>query len=144
MAKSYYSTVFEQTADEVWTAIRDFGNYSIWVEGVSESHIEEGKSGDTVGAIRNVRIDDSSIRQRLLAHSDLDRFQTYEFCDPIPYPVINYKATLRVTPIVEGNMAFVEWWATFDCAIDECDYWTAYFMSSFAKWLGSLSAYLAA
>ena len=53
MAKAYYSTVFEQTADQVWTAIRDFGNYT-WTGTVSESYIEEGKSGDAVGAIKSV------------------------------------------------------------------------------------------
>ncbi len=142
MAKSYYSTVFEQTAEEVWTIIRDFGNYTVWVEGVSETYIEEGKSGDTVGAIRNVRIGDTTIRQRLLAHSDLDRFQTYEFCDSIPSPVHNYEATLRVTPISDGNRAFVEWWATFDCPNDEYDHWKTFYTNSFAKWLEELRSHL--
>ena len=27
MAKSYYSTVFDQSADAVWNVIRDFNNY---------------------------------------------------------------------------------------------------------------------
>jgi len=143
MAKSYYSTVFEQTADQIWTVIRDFNNYAVWVDGVSESYIEEGKSGDTVGAIRNVHIGDTYIRQRLLAHSDLDRSQTYEFCDSIPYPLSNYKASLHVTPITDGNKAFVEWEATFDCEPSECDSWAAFFASSFAKWLESLRAHLA-
>jgi len=142
MARSYYSTVFEQTADQVWTVIRDFNNYSVWVEGAGESHIEEGKSGEEVGAIRHVRTGDTSIRQRLLAHSDRDRFQTYEFCDPPASPVRNYEATLRVTPVVEGNRAFVEWWATFDCEASEDNHWTAFYVNSFAKWLGSLRAHL--
>jgi len=142
MAKSYYSTVFEQTADQIWAVIRDFGNYTVWVEGVSETFIEEEKSGEQVGAIRNVRYKDSNIRQRLLAHSDRDRFQIYEFCDPIPYPLRHFEATLRVTPITDGNRAFVEWWATFDCEASEYDHWTAFFANSFAKWLGSLRAQL--
>jgi hypothetical protein len=54
MAKAYYSTVFEQPAPEVWKIIRDFNNYPVWVDGAGESRIEDGKSGDTVGAIRNV------------------------------------------------------------------------------------------
>ena len=52
MAKSYYSTVFEQSAPEVWKIVRDFNNYPVWVGG--ESAIEDGKSGDTVGAIGSV------------------------------------------------------------------------------------------
>jgi hypothetical protein len=51
MARSYYSTVFEQPADAVWRAIRDFNNYPVWVDGAGTSHIEDGKSGESVGAI---------------------------------------------------------------------------------------------
>lgn len=32
MTKVYYSTVFEQTADQVWAVIRDFNSYPVWVE----------------------------------------------------------------------------------------------------------------
>ena len=57
---------------------------------LSRAILSKGKSGDAVGAIRNVRIGDTCIRQRLLAHSDLDRSYTYGFCEPSPYPVRNY------------------------------------------------------
>ena len=54
----------------------------------------------------------------------------------------DYQATLRVTPIIDGNRAFVEWWATFDCAADELERWTSYFRDEgFAKWLRALRAY---
>jgi hypothetical protein len=138
MARAYFSTVFEQSSDQVWSAIRDFGKYE-WAGVVSGVHMEDGKAGDTVGAIRHVRTQDNVIRQRLLAHSDLDRSYTYDFCSAIPFPVRNYQATLRVTPIVDGNRAFVEWWATFDCAADEHDHWTDYFANSgFRVWLLAL------
>lgn len=138
MAKAYYSTVFEQSAEDVWKVIRDFGNYTVWVEGVDASVIEEGKTGDTVGAVRSVSMGDKKIRQRLLALSDRDRLQTYEFCGSIPYPLSTYEATLCVTPITDGNKAFVEWWATFDCEASERAHWTAFFANSFAGWLKSL------
>lgn len=142
MAKSYYSTVFEQTADQVWEAIRDFGHYSWFTDAPVETSIEEGKSGDAVGAIRHVRGTDMNIRQQLLALSDCDRSFTYAFCDPNSLPVQRYEATLRVTPIIDGKRAFVEWWATFDCAPSEYDHWTAFYTNSFATWLGSLRASL--
>src|SRR5213593_2817579 len=104
MAKAYYSTVFEQPAEDIWAIVRDFNNYSVWLAD-TESRIENGKSGDAVGAIRNVRIADRTIRQRLLAHSDIDRVQTYAICDAAPFPVENYQATLRITPIVTGTGA---------------------------------------
>jgi hypothetical protein len=81
MAKAYYSTVLEQPAAEVWKIVRDFNNYPVWVGGAGESRIEDGKTGDTVGAIRSVHYLDRHIRQRLLAQSDVERSQTYEFCD---------------------------------------------------------------
>ncbi|MDQ3172586.1 MAG: hypothetical protein M3Q91_02620 [Acidobacteriota bacterium] len=37
MARSYYSTLFEQTADEGWAIVRDFNNYPRYIEGITES-----------------------------------------------------------------------------------------------------------
>jgi hypothetical protein len=78
-------------------------------------HIEHGKAGDTVGAVRRVRMADTQIRQRLLAHCDRDRFYTYEACEPYRFPVRDFVATIRVMQVTEGNRASVEWWATL-CA----------------------------
>jgi len=47
------------------------------VDGVDESHIEEDLSGTTVGGVRNFAMGGFRTRQRLLAHSDVDRFFTY-------------------------------------------------------------------
>jgi hypothetical protein len=144
MAKAYYSTVFEQPAPDVWKIIRDFNNYSIWVEGAGESRIEDGKSGDTVGAVRSVRYRELNIRQRLLAQSDVERSQTYEFCGPPTLPVTGFQATLRVTPVVDGDRAFIEWWATFDCDAGRRDELTGALGGSFGKWLESLRDVMAA
>ncbi len=143
MTKAYYSTVFDQSADQVWSVVRDFGDYGIWVQGVDESGVEDGKSGDAVGAIRYVRMGETQIRQRLLAHSDRERCYTYEFCPPARFPVHDYVATIRVSPVVDGGRAYVEWWATFDCAVEERAHWSKTFANSFAGWLGSLRARLA-
>jgi hypothetical protein len=109
MAKAYYSTVFEHSAPAVWKIVRDFNNYAVWVGGAGESTIEDGKSGDTVGAVRNVLYQQRRIRQRLLAQSDVERSQTYEFAGTPTLPVSGYQATLRITPVVDGDRAFVEW-----------------------------------
>jgi hypothetical protein len=90
MAKACYSTVFEQPAAEVWKIVRDFNNYPVWVGGAGESRIEDGKSGDTVGAVRSVLYQGRQIRQRLLAQSDVERSQTYEFCGPPSLPVTEF------------------------------------------------------
>ena len=84
MTKVYYSTVLDQSADRVWGAIRDFNSYPEWVESVTESRIEEGKSGDAVGAIRSFVEYGTPIRQRLLAHSDLERLPDRpKSCQPL-------------------------------------------------------------
>ncbi len=134
--------MFEQTADQIWAAIRNFGKYSWWTDVPIETTIEEGKAGDAVGAILHVCSTDTNIRQQLLALSDCDRYFTYAFCGPSSPPVRHYEATLRVTPIIDGNRAFIEWWATFDCDASEYDHWTAFYANSFAKWLGSLRTHL--
>jgi Polyketide cyclase / dehydrase and lipid transport len=143
MARSYYSTVFERPADAVWAVIRDFNNYPVWVDGAGESEIEDGKSGDAVGAVRNVVYKGVGRRQRLLAMSDVERSQTYEFAGETPLPVQNFQATLRVTPIVDGNRAFVEWFASFDCDIHSLDERIVFFRDAFAGWLESLRRTLA-
>jgi hypothetical protein len=144
MAKAYYSTVFEQKAADVWNIIRNFNNYPVWVGGAGESEIEDGKSGDTVGAVRNVLYRERRIRQRLLAQSDLERSQTYEFAGEPTLPVTGFQATLRVTPVIDGDRAFVEWWATFDCEASQRDELTGTLQGSFDKWLESLRDTLAA
>jgi hypothetical protein len=138
MAKAYYSTIFEQPASQVWEIVRDFNNYPVWVEGAGESRIEEGKSGDTVGAIRNALYLERRIRQRLLAQSDVERSQTYEFCGAPSLPLTDFKATLRITPVVDGDRAFVEWWAIFDCDPACRDELAGTLRGWFAKWLESL------
>src|SRR5262245_64227981 len=143
MARSYYSTIFEQTADEVWTTIRDFNNYPVWVDGAGESEIEDGKSGDSVGAVRNVLYNGVRRRQKLLAVSDTERSQTYEFASEPPLLTRDFRATLRVTPVVDGNRAFIEWSATFDCDLERHNERTAFFRDAFAGWLESLRRHLA-
>jgi hypothetical protein len=139
MAKAYY---FQQPAAEIWEIVRDFNNYPVWVGGAGESRIEDGKSGDAVGAVRNVLYQERRIRQRLLALSDVDRSQTYEFCGAPSLPVHGFQATLRVTPIVDGDRAFVEWWASFDCEPARGEELAQTQRDWFAKWLESLRTVL--
>lgn len=142
MATSYYSTVFDQSADEIWNVIRDFNNYPVWVDGAGESRIENGKSGDTVGAVRNVLYGGRRIRQQLLSLSDVDRSMTYRFAGESPPPVEDMQVTLRVAPVTDGRRAFVEWFATFDCETGMRDERAGFYREAFAGWLESLRRYL--
>jgi len=78
------------------------------------------------------------IRQRLLAQSDVEWSQTYEFCEAPTLPMTGFRATLRVTPVVDGDRAFVEWWANFDCEPACRDELAETLRSWFGKWLKSL------
>ena len=142
MARAYYSTVFDRPSERIWAVLRDFGNYTLWVDGVDASGIEDGKAGDAVGAIRYARMGERTIRQRLLAHSDLTRSYSYEFRGPPPPPLETYRATIRVTPITDGDRGFVERWADFDAPPADIDHWRAFYAAAFAGWLGSLRARL--
>jgi hypothetical protein len=143
MAKSYYSIVLDHPASDVWAVIRPFDHYA-WAGVESDTIIEDGKTGDQVGAVRRVTYGGNILRQHLLAHSDADRSYTYGFYGAAPFPVRDYRATLRVSPVVADNRSFVEWWATFDCAAEERDRWVAHFeQQGFAKWLGALRQFMA-
>ncbi len=128
MPKSYASTVIDAPADQVWARIRDFNGLSTWfAAGIPRSEIEEGKAGDQVGAIRSLTLTDgTTIRERLLAHSDVERFYTYDF-QTAPFDVDEYCATIRVTPITDGDRSFVEWWTTFECDRDQREHWQGFF-----------------
>jgi len=142
MAKSYYSTIIDRPADAVWQIIRPFDHYD-WAGVPGETIIEDGKRGDQVSAVRVVDTGGGRIiRQKLLAHSDIECSYTYAFDGPAPFPVQNYVATIRIAPVGDGQrQAFVEWWATFDCAPEEHDRWVNHFAKEgFAKWLAALKS----
>jgi hypothetical protein len=141
MAKSYYSVMLYHPADEVWAVIRPFDHYA-WAGVESETIIERGKAGDQVGAVRRVTSGANVIRQVLLAHSDIDRSYSYGFCGAPPFPVRDYVATIRVTPVVADTASFIEWEATFDCAAEERDKWVKHFEEGFAKWLAALRRFM--
>ena len=54
------------------------------------------------------------LRERLLALSDYDYACSYEILES-PMGVDNYVATLKLTPVTDGDRCFAEWSAEFDC-----------------------------
>lgn len=115
MPRAYASTVIDAPADLVWARVRDFNALPKWHPDIATSQIEEAKASDQVGCVRNFQLKSGeTIRERLLALSDRERFYVYNF-ETSPFEVENYIATLRVTPVTITNKSFVEWWADFDC-----------------------------
>ena len=146
MARSYTSCILDHSADAVWAVIRPFDHYA-WAGVKSTTIIEDEKRGDQTGAVRRVTVGTPEkpliIRQQLLAHSDLERSYTYSLCEPAHLPVRDYVATIRVNPVTESAQAFVEWWATFDCAEDQRSHWVRYFeQEGFAVWLRALRDFM--
>ena len=116
MARVYVSTVVNARNDRVWARVRDFNGLPNWHPAIAESRIEGGEPADKIGCIRDFRLRNGDrIREKLLGLSDYDMFCTYSILES-PMGVENYVATLKLTPVTEGNRTFAEWWAEFDCA----------------------------
>jgi len=109
------SSTVSATVDSVWDAIRDFNDLPKWYPSVIKSYIEEGISSDTVGCVRQYEREDGlTIRERLLGLNDCDRTVSYALLQPNE-PMKNYIATMRLLPVTDGNLTYVEWFADFDC-----------------------------
>ena len=93
----------------------DFNALPDWHPAIAESRIEGGGPSDQVGCVRAFRLADGGfLRERLLALSDYDFSVTYSILDS-PMEVENYVATLKLTPVTDGDRTFAEWSAEFDC-----------------------------
>ena len=115
MARVYTSSVIGAPAERVWAAIRDFNGLPDWHPAIAESRIEGGAPADQVGCVRAFRLKDGGfIRERLLALSDYDLSCTYSILES-PMGVENYVATLKLSPITDGDRTFAEWSAEFEC-----------------------------
>ena len=109
------SAVIDAPLPRVWAVLRDFNSHSAWHPVVAESEIEGGERSDQVGCVRRFTLRDGNrIREQLLALSDRDHISTYCILDA-SVPLRRYVATLKLTPVTDGNRTFAEWWAEFDC-----------------------------
>ena len=116
MARVYISSIIDAPASRVWEKVRDFNALPRWHPRIRESRIENGEPSDKVGCIRDFHLQNGDrIRERLLGLSDYDMFCTYAILES-PMPLTDYIATLRLTPVTDGDRTFAEWTAEFDCA----------------------------
>lgn len=113
MARVFTSTVINAPADRVWDRIRDFNGLPKWHPKIRDSRIEDALPSDQVGCIRNFNLQNGdNIREQLLGLSDYDMFTTYSILES-PMPIEDYVATLRLTPVTDGEKCFAEWSAEF-------------------------------
>jgi hypothetical protein len=115
MARVYVSSVLRAPAARVWARIRDFNGLPNWHPAIAESRIENSEPADKVGCVRAFSLRNGDrLREKLLGLSDFDMFCTYSILES-PMGVENYVATLRLTPVTDGERTFIEWSAEFDC-----------------------------
>lgn len=115
MPRVYVSSVIDASADRVWSVVRDFNGLPRWMPPVADSRIEGGQPPDKVGCIRNFNMKGGgNIREQLLSLSDYDYTCSYSILES-PMGVANYTATLKLTPVTDGDRTFAEWSAEFDC-----------------------------
>ncbi|MEM8686167.1 MAG: SRPBCC family protein [Pseudomonadota bacterium] len=121
MARVYTSSVINAPASDVWDRVRDFNGLPKWHPRIRDSRIEDALPADKVGCIRNFHLQNGElIREQLLGLSDYDMFCTYSILES-PMPLEDYLATLRLTPVTEGDRTFIEWTAEFSCAPSDED-----------------------
>ena len=106
MARVYVSTVVNARNDRVWARVRDFNGLPNWHPAIAESRIEGGEPADKIGCVRDFRLRNGDrIREKLLGLSDYDMLCTYSILES-PMGVENYVATLRLTPVTDGDQTF--------------------------------------
>jgi len=116
MARVYISSVIDAPTAKVWEKVRDFNALPRWHPAIRDSRIENGEPSDRVGCVRDFHLQNGDrIREKLLGLSDYDYFCTYSILES-PMPLTGYVATLRLTPVTDGDRTFAEWTAEFDCA----------------------------
>jgi hypothetical protein len=114
MARAYASTVIAAPVDRIWAIIRDFNGLPGWHPAITRSEIEDGKTGDTIGAVRSFYLADGThAREQLVALDDRQRTLFYIFATPA-FPVADYVSQIRVAPVTDGGGTFVEWSAQFE------------------------------
>lgn len=115
MAKSYVSGVIDAPVERVWSLLRDFNGVGTYFAEVVTSALADGARGDQVGCLRTAQLrDGSSIQERLLALSDVDRSLSYTLVEQPNIPVINYESTIRLRPVTQTDATFMEWSAIYD------------------------------
>jgi hypothetical protein len=102
MIRVYTSSVIDAPAEAVWARVRDFNAMPQWHPLIRDSRIENRMASDQVGCVRCFHVQDGGLIREQLLES--------------PLGVSNYVATLKLTPVTDGNRCFAEWSAEFDCA----------------------------
>ena len=82
---------------------------------IADSRIENNRRPTRSGCVRNFRTRDGGMIREQSADALGLRFEcTYSILES-PMGPDNYVATLKLTPVTDGDRTFAEWSAEFDC-----------------------------
>lgn len=137
------SAVVPAPADTVWRVVRDFDGLPAWHPAIATSELEGAARIDQVGAVRRLTLGDGGeVREVLVALDDRDRRLTYAILTS-PFPVDDYRSTIRVTPLTSTGESFVAWSLLFDCDRDDSERLSRMFADDvFAAGLRGLGGFL--
>jgi len=117
--KLFRSTVIDAPIADVWKILRDFNGHHKWHPAISHSYIEDEKSADQIGAIRNFTLaNGGAVRERLLSLSDEDYSFRYEIVES-DLPISNYRAKVQLKPITDNNQTFWIWSSSFETSPEQ-------------------------
>ncbi len=106
VAQANASIELPASAGTVWQLIGGFGSLPDWLSYIPASELGEG------GRVRRLANPvGETIVERLVAFDEAARSYTYAILEA-PFPVVNYRATLRVREN-GSNASTVEWSGTF-------------------------------
>jgi len=109
----YISDVIDAPISKVWAIARDFNGLAHYHPLILESSMEQNKASDSIGAIRYLRLETGFVREQLIMLDDSQHQFRYGIIES-SLPVKNYVATVRFTPVTEGERTFCEWFAFFE------------------------------
>ena len=107
------SSVIDAPIERVWAVLRDFNSHIDWHPAIAHSEIEQGEQPDQVGCVRAFSLKNGAVlREQLLTLSDENYVSTYCILDST-IPLKRYVATMKLSPVTDGNRTFWHWESTF-------------------------------
>ena len=124
MIKVMVSTVIDAPLPTVWNIVSNFNGLPNWHPAVGKSQIDDGKSNNEIGCVRNLFMADDSgvVRETLLAQSDVDHEITYNMIGG-PLPFVDYVAVMHFQSLTDGDKTFARWTAEYGVSDGQEDHW---------------------
>lgn len=150
-AKSLMSTVLPFPSKDIWQEIRDFNSYPAYLDGVTESYLEDDMPGDRVGCVRRFVYLGDVTRQKLTGRSDTDMWFTHTGMEALTWPSHQvgdvgpavYENRIELTPVTDSDHTLLSWSLDYWAASErDAAAWKAYFDGQIPVWAASLRNYM--